>query len=118
MKTFEKQAAQGDMLIFRLDDDWTPPDNAEKVKPEDGVYIVGHSETGHHHVIDRAATKTTTMYRLPDSIYDAFITVGAPTSLDHERPFDTHESIALSPGNYHIKRQREYTPEGYRRVAD
>lgn len=118
MKTFEKQAAQGDMLFIRLPDDWTPPENAEEVKPENGVYIVGHSETGHHHVIDRQSTKSTTMYRLPDSIYDCFLKVEEQALVEHERPYDTHETIGLKPGNYHVKRQREYTPEGFRRVAD
>jgi hypothetical protein len=41
-----------------------------------------------------------------------------PTSLDHKRTFDTHESILFEPGNYKVRRQREYTPEGFRRVED
>ena len=36
----------------------------------------------------------------------------------HLRGFDTHETVHLSPGLYEIRRQREYTPEGYRRAAD
>lgn len=37
---------------------------------------------------------------------------------ERERSFDTHESILLKGGTYEIRRQREYTPEGWRRVED
>lgn len=112
MKTFENQAAQGDILIERIGE---LPQGVESVAPEKGLVIVTHSETGHHHVMDR---KTTEMYRLPDSIYDCFLVVSEPTPLVHLRDYDTHEPIMLDKGAYRVRRQREYTPEGFRRVED
>ena len=44
-KTFTDMAAQGDLLIQRVD---TFPENLERVAPENGQHIVAHSETGHH----------------------------------------------------------------------
>jgi hypothetical protein len=40
--------------------------------------------------------------------------------LRHNRSFDTHRPIALKGGDsvYKLTRQREYTPEGWQRVAD
>ena len=38
--------------------------------------------------------------------------------LEHLREFDKHEPILFEPGVYHVRRQREYTPEGFRRVED
>jgi len=38
--------------------------------------------------------------------------------IEHHRLFDTHEAMEIKPGIYEIHRQREYTPEGYRRAAD
>ena len=38
--------------------------------------------------------------------------------IEHLRNFDTHESIKVGAGNYEIRRQREYAPEGWRRVQD
>ena len=61
---------------------------------------------------------TVTMSRLPDSIMDCFLVVREPTELRHLRSFDTHESILFRPGTYHVRRQREHTPEGWRRVED
>ena len=112
MKTFSQTCAQGDIYIRRVD---ALPGNAVPVAAERGVNIVTHSETGHHHVMDGDAA---TMYRLPDSIMDCLLVVNSPTELRHLREFDTHESILFAPGVYHVRRQREYTPEGFRRVED
>ena len=48
MKTFTKMAAQGDFIIFRIAD---IPQDVVAVQPENGVFIVAHSETGHNHVM-------------------------------------------------------------------
>lgn len=112
MKTFDKTCAQGDILIMRID---ALPANTIPVEAENGKVIVTHSETGHHHVMDAA---TVTMHRLPDSIMDCLLVVGAPTPLEHLRGHDTHEPIMFAAGTYHVRRQREYTPEGFRRVED
>ncbi len=112
MKTFENIVAQGDIYITRID---ALPVGAVPVEPENGVVIVTHSETGHHHVMDAGAV---TMHRLPDSIMDCLLVVKEPTPLRHLRTHDTHEPIMFQPGTYHVRRQREYTPEGFRRVED
>lgn len=112
MKTFKTHCAQGDIYISRID---ALPKNVIAEKPEDGRVIVTHSETGHHHVMDAEAV---TMYRLPDSIMDCLLVVNQPTALEHLREHDTHEPILFDKGIYHVRRQREYTPEGLRRVED
>lgn len=112
MKTFTNVCAQGDILIRKID---ALPKNAVQVASENGVNIVTHSETGHHHVMDADAS---TMFSLPGSIMDCLLVVEKPTALKHLRSFDTHEPIMFDPGTYHVRRQREYTPEGFRRVED
>lgn len=115
MKTFSKTAAQGELRFIRLPDDFKIPAEAVKVNPEHGRVIVGHSETGHHHVMD---AECTTMFRLPDSILDCLLVVTRPDELKHLREFDTHESLAFGPGVYKVTTAREHTPEGWRRAAD
>lgn len=112
MKTFRNTAAQGDILIQRID---KLPDGVVPVAPENGKVIVTHSETGHHHVMTMERTKA---YRRPDSIMDIFLAVEQDDVLEHMRPNDTHESILFKPNFYRIRRQREYVPEGFRRVED
>jgi hypothetical protein len=115
MKTFKNTAAQGDMLIRRIND---IPSNAKESEPDSkGHLVVTHSETGHNHVID--ATPQVTLYQDPSDPLKAFLSViGAPCLLEHLRPFDTHEALEIPPGHYEVRRQREYTSEGYRRVQD
>ena len=112
MKTFKDICAQGDILIQRIE---KLPAGVVPVEAENGRVIVTHSETGHHHVMLAERTKA---YKLPDSIMDIFLAVEQGDTLEHLRPNDTHESIAFEPGIYHVRRQREYTPEGWRRVED
>ena len=113
MKTFEKCAAQGDIWFIKIDN--VDVSGMIEVEPENGELIVTHSETGHHHVMEPTSAK---MYRSANDLYDSILVIEKPTSLDHKRTFDTHESILFEPGNYKVRRQREYTPEGFRRVED
>ncbi len=112
MRTFKNTCAQGDIYIKRIN---ALPKGAVQVAPENGRVIVTHSETGHHHLMD---AETVTMYQLPDSIMDCLLVVNQPTALEHLREFDKHESIMFEPGIYHVRRQREYVPKGFRRVED
>lgn len=112
MKTFNNICAQGDILIRRITE---LPNGVEKIEPENGRIIVTHSETGHHHVMDANVVE---MYTLPDDIMKCLLVVNDPTTLEHLRNFDTHEPILFQPGIYEVRRQREYTPEGFRRVED
>ena len=113
MKTFKNIAAQGDFIIRRID---MLPASVTPIAPEDGKHVIAHSETGHHHVI--AAKKVKAFAPTKPDIYQMFLQVDEPTEIKHLRSFDTHQSILVPPGNYEIRRQREYTPEGYRRAAD
>lgn len=112
MRTFKNCCAQGDVYFRRVD---AMPAGVVEVAPENGVLIVTHSETGHNHVME--ATKAR-MYSLPDSIMDCFLVVNDPVALEHLRSHDTHEPILFDKGTYHVRRQREYVPEGFRRVQD
>ncbi len=117
MKTFNKTAAQGEAYIRRID---SLPEGVEKVETQGAHHVIAHSETGHHHVMDRnkvevyrPTTKDTS--KATEILY---LLVKEPTSLDHLRPHDTHESLLFTEGTYKVTLQQEYTPEGYRRVMD
>lgn len=118
MRTFTRMAAQGDVLLERIDN---LPEGVEAVTAINGRHVIAHSETGHHHVMvaERDGAAAVDVYcRLPDDIYDCFLVVHQPTDLVHERGFDTHETLQVPPGMYRVRRQREYTPQGYRRAQD
>lgn len=112
MKTFDQQAAQGDILITRID---ALPQGLREIAAENGRHIVAHSETGHHHVLPAQGVK---LFQGEDPMLLFAVIDADIAELTHQRPFDTHETLGLRGGTYEIRRQREYTPEGWRRVED
>lgn len=120
MKTFTTTAAQGDVLFIKRT---ALPTNATPVAPSDGRLTITHSETGHDHimVLDKPKTKSDTpaveMFATDNPLI-AWLKVNRPTALEHLRPHDTHEPILFTPGIYEVRRQREYTAEGFRRAQD
>ncbi len=117
MKTFTRMAAQGDFLIMRID---TIPENVEPIAAnEHNQIVVAHSETQHNHVMlaERVSAYKPAGVKEVD-LYEMFLSVEAPTEINHLRSFDTHETLLVPPGNYTVRRQREYIPEGFRKASD
>lgn len=112
MKRVKNMAAQGDVMFIRVD---KIPSDAMIAEEKNGYFIVAHSETGHDHVIE---SRNAQMLIDKTNDFIAYVKISKPTEVEHRRSFDTHESLLLTPGNYQIRRQREYVPEGFRRVAD
>jgi len=113
MHTFKNVCAQGDVYFQRTT--MEVPAGAEEIKPEGGQLIITHSETGHHHVMEKSKAK---LYKLPNDIMNCLLVVNDTVALEHLRNYDTHAPIQFTPGNYIVRRQREYTPEGFRKVQD
>lgn len=104
-------ARQGDVLIERMDASVSTMPGTER-KPSNGRYILVEGEaTGHHHSV--AAEDIDTLFA-NDETGEMFLRVMRETRLTHQE----HAPIVLTPGTYRVTRQREYTPEGLRNVAD
>jgi len=103
MLKFDKIAAQGELTIMLLPR--VPKNIGVVVKAENGKLIVGHSETGHHHVVDADCA---TLTRIDE--FTAYLNVSKPTQLNHLRDYDTHPAIALQPGMYRFQTGREFDP--------
>jgi hypothetical protein len=114
MKMIKKMAAQGDVMFVRIDE---IPADVTPVEPEQNRHILAHSETGHHHV---TRADGVAYFRGPDpfTCYLRVDAIGAGAEVIHERPWDTHETVLLTPGSWLVRRQREYVPAGFRMVVD
>jgi NMD protein affecting ribosome stability and mRNA decay len=113
MRIIQTQAAQGDVMFRKIA---ALPEGLSPTKAEHGAFVVAHSETGHNHVVmERPTVK---MFAAMDEFRSYLVVEDKPAKVEHLRNFDTHETIALSPGIWEVRRQREYTPEGFRRAAD
>jgi hypothetical protein len=113
MKTIHEVAAQGDVFFVRVNE---IPDSVKPVPPKNGFHVVAHSETGHHHQI--AADGRVELLADAEDPFTCYLRVDGFAEVVHARPFDTHEPFRLGGGLWMVRRQREYTPEGFRRVED
>lgn len=102
-------ARQGDVLLIQVD---RLPKGGRAVARERGRIVLADGEaTGHQHAI---ADPDVDLYETAEAA-DRWLRVGQTGAvLVHEE----HAAIAIPPGNYIVRRQREYNPLEARVVAD
>lgn len=99
------QVRHGDVLIDQVDTDV----DGQAIPREGGKIILAHGEvTGHAHAIAQRAVR--------------FVEVESERYLSSTNPFvvrhEEHAPIKLPAGTFKVVRQREYSPEAIRNVAD
>ncbi len=109
MKSFKKIAAQGEITIIRIGDASKVKLSGSALPLEGGKFIIGHSETGHNHVLERkAGASVTVLDGAPEGMKILRAILTEPNKLIHERGHDTHEAIELAPGEYEFRIAREF----------
>lgn len=104
MKTLLRQ---GDVLLVPV----ARIPKGAKAQRTKGRIVLAHGEvTGHAHTVDarRARLSVDTEGGV------TYLTVDKLTEVTHQE----HAPVTLQPGKYKVVRQREYTPEAIRTVAD
>lgn len=78
-------------------------------------FIVAHSETGHHHVLESKAPFT-----VSEKDKQFLIELFEPAKLVHKKTVDKHNTLTVAPGRYKVVYKNEYDPfqEVIRRVTD
>jgi hypothetical protein len=105
VNTFKKIAAQGEITVTRIE---KIPEGLVPVKAENGIFIIGHSETGHHHVLTMDRAKVFRNPNPPAGMNVLYAILDEPKELTHQRDFDTHKPVALQPGSYEFISGREF----------
>lgn len=121
--------AQGEVLIWAKK--YAPKELLKKLdglkmiemKLENDQLILGHSETGHHHVLECIKPKkhiSKAAKALVDSTNDMFVDLKLleECRLVHMRSNDNHQGFILPKGDYIRIIREEQIPEGWRRVQD
>lgn len=103
-------------------------DNGLSTKPMDDYdreqMIVGHSETGHHHVLERPdhvekpLTQTAKMLIKGTNNLIAELRFSEETLLVHQRGHDTHKGYMFFAATYVRKIREEQNIEGWQRSID
>lgn len=100
---------QGDVVIVRADG---VPETAQTVERDHGRLILAYGEvTGHAHAITESDAE---LLSTADTA-ERWLRVGSSgATVVH----DEHGALAIPPGVYRVRIQREYSPEAIRNVAD
>ena len=125
-----KPFAQGEVLIWMkkyapksVKDGVAKLKNLAPMKLENGMMILGHSETGHHHVLEPVSKKipiSEVAQALIDAANDTFVDlkIFQECALVHKRDIDNHKTVILPPGDYIRGIREEQTVQGWVRVSD
>jgi len=124
-----KPIAQGEVLIWMKKYapkrilDLVAKMKATELKLEHDKMILGHSETGHHHVLEpvnKSVHVSKAAQALIDQTNDMIcdLKLLEDCELIHMRGHDTHKGFVLPAGDYVRVIREEQTVEGWRRVAD
>lgn len=109
--------AQGDLLIERVPD--SEPSGANVAPDENGLTVLAEGEkSGHRHAIEDRVVffRDDQLARdIPSGLYIGHLKVPSePVMLRHEE----HDTIALPPGTYRVRRQRQLEPQDAVLVLD
>lgn len=98
---------QGDVLFVRV----ARVPKGERRARRDGMILEGEA-TGHVHRVDHAQLEIAEVYEIEERLFLSAREDGV--AIVHEE----HGPIVLPAGDYEIIRQREYSPDKIRNVAD
>ncbi len=78
----------------------------EKVKgAEHNMFIVAHSETGHHHVLESKKP-----FVVSEEDMQFLIELFEPAQLVHKKTIDKHKTLPVPAGKYKVIYKTEYNP--------
>jgi hypothetical protein len=100
---------QGDVLIESVR---TIPEGAKAQEASSRIVLALGEATGHHHALEIEAEDDPADWWKRGE--EQFVELKSAGTVTHQE----HAPIALLPGRYRVTRQREYSPEEIRRVAD
>lgn len=70
--------------------------------------VVGHSETGHHHVLQ--SDQKITVLEPSNMSEDIFFELVSNGKVVHQKSVNRHEDLTFAPGKYQVTHKLEYDP--------
>lgn len=109
--------AHGEVNFFRIDDGHLDTTGFKEFAPDKDGFIVGHSEQGHNHVLERGDVEM--KYIDHEGMQVLYAIVKEPVKLKQSAGHP-HAEQTIQPGEYVVTNNVEYNPftEQVRRVAD
>jgi hypothetical protein len=70
-------------------------------------FVVGHSETGHHHVLE---SDTQFEVMNDDKKHTLYVHLFEPAALVHQKRIEAHETLTVQSGIYQVLHKTEWDP--------
>ena len=70
------------------------------------LYIVGHSETGHHHVLE----SKTEFEVIEGEKEELYVRLFEPGIIVHQKSYDQHKTLTVPVGTFKVIKKTEYDP--------
>jgi hypothetical protein len=107
MFIYDRPIAQGELEIFAVTPDHFDGQECSPMDATGPHFILAHSESGHHHVLDRAAAE---VFTVPNSqgMEMLRMIVREPTKV-RNLGGSGHKDLALGVGEYLVVKSREMT---------
>ncbi len=106
-----KPIRQGDVMLVPVE---TIPEDAKAQRPSRKLVLAEGEKTGHHHVLQGEKLEELLLPGDVAEIEQRFVRVLSEATLEHQE----HSTLTIPPGDYEVRRQREYAPEAPRQVTD
>lgn len=107
----------GERVSIMHGENWLQPVDSlpEGKTTKTKLYVAGHSETGHHHVLESKQDM-----EVLEENGERYVLINEVAQLFHKKSFDVHETVTVEPGVYRITHKNEYDPftKVIRRVFD
>lgn len=84
-----------------------PVDSVRGNVAQHDAFIVGHSESGHNHVLE---SKVKFDVITDEEKNELYLRLFEPAKLVHKKSFDIHETRVIAPGEYKVYIKTEYDP--------
>lgn len=83
-----------------------PVKEAEGKVSKHKTYIVGHSETGHHHVLE----SKTEFEVIEGEKEELYVRLFEPGKIVHQKTYDQHKTLTVPAGTFKVIKKTEYDP--------
>lgn len=104
-KEFKQRAIRhGEIMLIPIS---KLPEGLEQVEQGKRV-IVGHSESGHHHIAVCDADNLTLLRPQGADSPDPYLEVSSVARIEHLKTYDRHETKTIMPGYYFVNTKMAY----------
>lgn len=103
----EPTVAQGEIELFAVSDNHFDGMEFDAVEVKNGAYVLAHSESGHHHVLDRKVAEVSRVKSDSQGMTVLSMIVTDPDATIINLNPNGHKNLPIKPGLYEARISRE-----------